>query len=338
MSSDLSSSNILDPITVQTPAPKSPATPPSADGNITPPGFGFEFEYVLQKKVSEDLDRQRMRLHKYSQFGMDEYDARRASPEEMREKYYQLCEDFLNDVYTPSIPTPSIPPTSDLSPPTSDLSPRPLVSKSLAFEEPAHSDETGNRKELNEARENAFSGGIRLHEFISTLNDPTRSDNPEFWQEMEKIYKQCHIQLSQLWLPSIHESVEDVDMPDALLHTSSKSQTSTDNSKPFVHNLADNLLDSGFEKRPAFRKQVGKSGSGREIQGLEVKAVIPKRTSNDTHKVTKSKTGRKPTTRSSIQGLEVKAVIPKRTSNDTHKVTKSKTRRRPTTRSSKKRL
>ena len=50
------------------------------------------------------------RLAKYSRFGMTEEEARRATPEHMREAYKRLVADHLADVYTPS-PELSIPPT-----------------------------------------------------------------------------------------------------------------------------------------------------------------------------------------------------------------------------------
>jgi hypothetical protein len=74
------------------------------------PGFGIEFEHCLKRAWEYHEDKERSRLVKYSRFGMTKEEARRATPEYMREAYKTLVADQLADVYTPS-PSPSIPPT-----------------------------------------------------------------------------------------------------------------------------------------------------------------------------------------------------------------------------------
>jgi hypothetical protein len=74
------------------------------------PGFGIEFEYSLNRAWKTHEDKKRGRLARYSRFGMTEEEARRATPEYMREAYKTLVAEQLADIYTPS-PSPSIPPT-----------------------------------------------------------------------------------------------------------------------------------------------------------------------------------------------------------------------------------
>lgn len=91
-----------------------PSTPFSANGTV-PLGFGFEFEYCLQQKWQDDLERQEARLSRYGRFGMDANDARQPTPEDMREAYRRLIENELEDVHTPS-PSPSPSPKSSTHP------------------------------------------------------------------------------------------------------------------------------------------------------------------------------------------------------------------------------
>lgn len=100
---------------------RSPAERPSqiqsrdnAQDDFAMPGFGIEFEYSLKRAWEDHQRRQRLRLARYSRFGMTEEDAMRATPEHMREAYRTLIEEQLADDYTPSpspSPSPSIPPT-----------------------------------------------------------------------------------------------------------------------------------------------------------------------------------------------------------------------------------
>jgi len=88
----------------------SPRPQTNAQDDIAMPGFGIEFEHSLKRAWEDHEDKERGRLAKYSRFGMTEEEARRATPEHMREAYKTLVADQLADVYTPS-PSPSIPPT-----------------------------------------------------------------------------------------------------------------------------------------------------------------------------------------------------------------------------------
>ncbi|TVY50317.1 hypothetical protein LCER1_G009114 [Lachnellula cervina] len=94
--------------------PSSPQPQTNAQDDIAMPGFGIEFEHSLKRAWEDHEDKERGRLAKYSRFGMTEEEARRATPEHMREAYKTLVADQLADVYTPSpspSPSPSIPPT-----------------------------------------------------------------------------------------------------------------------------------------------------------------------------------------------------------------------------------
>jgi len=88
----------------------SPRPPSNVHADIAMPGFGIEFEHCLRRAWEDHKDKERGRLAKYARFGMTKDEARRATPEYMREAYQTLVADQLADVYTPS-PSPSIPPT-----------------------------------------------------------------------------------------------------------------------------------------------------------------------------------------------------------------------------------
>lgn len=89
---------------------RSVATSPS--GEYPPRGFGFEFEHCLNQRWEADMKRQEARREKYENLGMDTDDMRRSTPDHIREAYFQLVHADLNDVHTP---TPSPPPTDDLT-------------------------------------------------------------------------------------------------------------------------------------------------------------------------------------------------------------------------------
>ncbi|MCJ1304215.1 hypothetical protein MMC08_007027 [Hypocenomyce scalaris] len=89
-------------------SPSTPlSTPRSADESFPlPPGFGWEFEHCLEQKWQDHLEQQIGRLERYGRFGMDADDARRPTPEHLREAYRALVEEELADDHTPS-PSPS---------------------------------------------------------------------------------------------------------------------------------------------------------------------------------------------------------------------------------------
>jgi hypothetical protein len=84
---------------------KALSTPPNAEDESIPWGFGFEFEACLERKLQDDLERQKARLERYGRFGMQADDARRPTPEDMRVAYQEFIASELEDVHTPSPPS-----------------------------------------------------------------------------------------------------------------------------------------------------------------------------------------------------------------------------------------
>lgn len=303
MSSNLSSPNTpphLQPISIIQTPPIKTSTSSSPNCHNIPQGFGFEFESVLERRLLEHSNQQRARLQKYSRFGMDEYTARQPSPEEMREKYHQLLESELNDVHTPS-PSPTISPASN-SPIHLPISYLPIPEELGDGNSDENGDELINQNKVNEAYENAIRSRSNLYELISNLHNSAPSNNSKFWQEVETIYKHCHINLSQLW--SLRkDSVYDEDTPYDLRLNSSKSQP-RDTSNPSTYNWAENVhappiieQSRSISKRVVEKLQI--VGKARE---WKVKTVRPQnKASNKSYKVTKIQMGRRPVTRS-IEG------------------------------------
>ncbi|RDL35337.1 uncharacterized protein BP5553_07268 [Venustampulla echinocandica] len=94
------------------PCPRPQTNPPDDAYCTAMPGFGIEFEFRLREAWEGHEDKERGRLAKYARFGMTKEDARRATPEHMREAYQTLVQHQLAEVYTPSpSPSPSALPT-----------------------------------------------------------------------------------------------------------------------------------------------------------------------------------------------------------------------------------
>jgi hypothetical protein len=81
------------------------------DSLIPQPGFGFEFDTLLEQRLSYHENQADARFKKYGRFGMTREESLRATPEDYRQQYDDLLNDVLMEDTPPTSPSPSPPRT-----------------------------------------------------------------------------------------------------------------------------------------------------------------------------------------------------------------------------------
>jgi hypothetical protein len=79
------------------------------DSLIPRPGFGFEFDTLLEQRLSYHENQADARFKKYGRFGMTREESLRATPEDYRQQYDDLLNDVLMEDTPPTSPSPSPP-------------------------------------------------------------------------------------------------------------------------------------------------------------------------------------------------------------------------------------
>lgn len=102
------------PFTQSNPTPVSPPTSVNGDDTLPQPGFGWEFEYVLDDRMRQKQHEMNARFQRYERFGMRWEDARLPTPDHLRKAYDELLEAIENDRSPLTSPEPAVGDTRNL--------------------------------------------------------------------------------------------------------------------------------------------------------------------------------------------------------------------------------